>query len=265
MRNGEHFSMQSPFSTVLFKKDGSLVRLVGASHMSLITQIWMPVCCFWRNICLQQLWWACNFPGIQFSTWWQKCNMEVESLTTWTVSFSLHMLPSGWSKGCLDHHSPSTLTARITTTISQKAVAKNMSCCDIIIYRVIYSCIFIYFLLVDVGSRATNQAPWGLDMGNFQQHIESVPAVDSPLIFGLHPNADITYRLKEASEMLTTIIETQPKDSSASVPWYCLILNLELLTCIFKQELFYMFTFHGDKSVNIACLIWVNASVCAKT
>ena len=29
---------------------------------------------------------------------------------------------------------------------------------------------------------------------------------------------DITYRLKEASEMLTTIIETQPKDSSASVP-----------------------------------------------
>lgn len=59
--------------------------------------------------------------------------------------------------------------------------------------------------------------PKGLDMGNFQQHIETVPAVDSPLIFGLHPNADITYRLKEASEMLTTIIETQPKDSSASV------------------------------------------------
>lgn len=63
-------------------------------------------------------------------------------------------------------------------------------------------------------------SPWGLDMGNFHQHIECVPAVDSPLIFGLHPNADITYRLKEASEMLTTIIETQPKDSSASVPCF---------------------------------------------
>jgi len=61
------------------------------------------------------------------------------------------------------------------------------------------------------------EIPKGLDMGNFHQHIECVPAVDSPLIFGLHPNADITYRLKEASEMLTTIIETQPKDSSASV------------------------------------------------
>eukprot|EP00435_Cladocopium_sp_Y103_P018341 s1199_g4.t1 len=68
--------------------------------------------------------------------------------------------------------------------------------------------------------------PKGLDMSAFHEHIEAIPSVDSPLIFGLHPNADarrcacapdITYRLKEASEMLTTIIETQPKDSSASV------------------------------------------------
>ena len=29
---------------------------------------------------------------------------------------------------------------------------------------------------------------------------------------------DITYRLKEASEMLTTIIETQPKETNTSVP-----------------------------------------------
>lgn len=54
-------------------------------------------------------------------------------------------------------------------------------------------------------------------MSAFHEHIESIPSVDSPLIFGLHPNADITYRLKEASEMLTTIIETQPKDSNTSV------------------------------------------------
>ncbi|CAL1160609.1 unnamed protein product [Cladocopium goreaui] len=59
--------------------------------------------------------------------------------------------------------------------------------------------------------------PKGLDMSAFHEHIESIPSVDSPLIFGLHPNADITYRLKEASEMLTTIIETQPKDSNTSV------------------------------------------------
>jgi len=32
----------------------------------------------------------------------------------------------------------------------------------------------------------------------------------------LHTNADLTYRLKDASEMLTTIMETQPKDSGSS-------------------------------------------------
>ncbi|CAJ1379392.1 unnamed protein product [Effrenium voratum] len=59
--------------------------------------------------------------------------------------------------------------------------------------------------------------PDGLEMSVYRDHIENIPPVDSPLIFGLHPNADITYRLKEASEMLTTIIETQPKDGNASV------------------------------------------------
>eukprot|EP00971_Amphidinium_carterae_P267973 5316437-Amphidinium_carterae.1 len=55
--------------------------------------------------------------------------------------------------------------------------------------------------------------PEGLEIQNFREAIDTMPAVDSPLIFGLHPNADLTYRLKEASEMIATIIETQPKDT----------------------------------------------------
>eukprot|EP00929_Paragymnodinium_shiwhaense_P072950 TRINITY_DN37046_c0_g3_i1.p1 TRINITY_DN37046_c0_g3~~TRINITY_DN37046_c0_g3_i1.p1 ORF type:complete len:464 (+),score=91.40 TRINITY_DN37046_c0_g3_i1:226-1617(+) len=55
--------------------------------------------------------------------------------------------------------------------------------------------------------------PEGLEIATFRTAIETLPPVDSPNIFGLHLNADLTYRLKEASEMLTTIIETQPKDS----------------------------------------------------
>merc|ERR1719198_1738613 len=55
--------------------------------------------------------------------------------------------------------------------------------------------------------------PYGLDVVNYKEAIETFPVVDSPLIFGLHPNADLTYRLKEASEMIATIIETQPKDT----------------------------------------------------
>jgi len=55
--------------------------------------------------------------------------------------------------------------------------------------------------------------PEGLEIQNFREAIDTIPPVDSPLIFGLHPNADLTYRLKEATEMITTIIETQPKDT----------------------------------------------------
>jgi len=55
--------------------------------------------------------------------------------------------------------------------------------------------------------------PEGLEIQQFREAIDTIPPVDSPLIFGLHPNADLTYRLKEAAEMMTTIIETQPKDS----------------------------------------------------
>jgi len=55
--------------------------------------------------------------------------------------------------------------------------------------------------------------PDGLEIANFRDAIDTLPSVDSPLIFGLHPNADLTYRLKDNQEMITTIIETQPKDS----------------------------------------------------
>merc|ERR1711871_843263 len=58
--------------------------------------------------------------------------------------------------------------------------------------------------------------PDGMDIQTFRGAIETIPPVDSPLIFGLHPNADLTYRLKDASEMVTTIMETQPKDSGTS-------------------------------------------------
>jgi len=39
------------------------------------------------------------------------------------------------------------------------------------------------------------------------------PEIDTPEVMGLHPNADLTYRLKGATEMFKTLMETQPKDT----------------------------------------------------
>jgi dynein heavy chain len=58
--------------------------------------------------------------------------------------------------------------------------------------------------------------PEGLEIQQYRDAIDTIPPVDSPLIFGLHTNADLTYRLKEASEMIITIIETQPKEGGGS-------------------------------------------------
>ena len=47
-------------------------------------------------------------------------------------------------------------------------------------------------------------------------HILELPSVDTPEVFGLHPNADITYQTKTAVDVLNTILNIQPKDASGS-------------------------------------------------
>jgi dynein heavy chain len=41
----------------------------------------------------------------------------------------------------------------------------------------------------------------------------SFPEIDSPEIFGLHPNADLTFRVKEVTAFVNVMSDTQPKES----------------------------------------------------
>ncbi|KAJ3097005.1 Dynein heavy chain 5, axonemal [Phlyctochytrium planicorne] len=48
----------------------------------------------------------------------------------------------------------------------------------------------------------------------YRLSIESLPLVDTPDVFGLHPNADISSQTKDSQRMLDTIMSIQPKDSN---------------------------------------------------
>ncbi|XP_076310266.1 dynein axonemal heavy chain 8-like [Tachypleus tridentatus] len=45
--------------------------------------------------------------------------------------------------------------------------------------------------------------------------IQKLPSVDSPQVFGLHTNADITYQNNTTTDILNTILSIQPKDASS--------------------------------------------------
>ncbi|KAJ3166591.1 Dynein heavy chain 5, axonemal [Geranomyces variabilis] len=48
----------------------------------------------------------------------------------------------------------------------------------------------------------------------YRASIEGLPLLDTPDVFGLHPNADISSQTKESQQMLDTIMSIQPKDSN---------------------------------------------------
>eukprot|EP00743_Colponemidia_sp_Colp-15_P002217 GILK01002403.1.p1 GENE.GILK01002403.1~~GILK01002403.1.p1 ORF type:complete len:1329 (-),score=303.46 GILK01002403.1:72-3644(-) len=58
--------------------------------------------------------------------------------------------------------------------------------------------------------------PDGTELSTYRDYVSNFPAVDSPEVFGLHANADLTFRSKEAQDVLTTIQNTQPKDATSS-------------------------------------------------
>lgn len=64
---------------------------------------------------------------------------------------------------------------------------------------IIINFILIYFII-------EYTIPNGQDITAFRNAIEKLPLNDTPELFGLHPNADITYRTKQSQQVLSTIL-----------------------------------------------------------
>jgi dynein heavy chain len=54
------------------------------------------------------------------------------------------------------------------------------------------------------------------EIEDFQLYCSSLPVTDSPEIFGLHPNADLTYCVRAANSLINTMAMTQPKGGGSS-------------------------------------------------
>jgi hypothetical protein len=59
--------------------------------------------------------------------------------------------------------------------------------------------------------RARLQVPDGVDIDVFRAYIETLPGQESPGIFGLHANADLTFRTLQVQDAIYTILDTMPK------------------------------------------------------
>lgn len=52
-------------------------------------------------------------------------------------------------------------------------------------------------------------------MQGYLDYISGLPVTDTPEVFGLHGNADITYQINTANGILDTILSVQPKEGGS--------------------------------------------------
>ena len=58
--------------------------------------------------------------------------------------------------------------------------------------------------------------PQGLEVDTYRKAISQLPLVDVPQVFGLHGNADVSFRTRQTGQVLSTILEVQPKQNAGA-------------------------------------------------
>lgn len=60
------------------------------------------------------------------------------------------------------------------------------------------------------------KCPPALAYENYQKHIDTELPPETPLAFGMHPNAEIDFRTNQCVQLFKTLVELQPKDAAVS-------------------------------------------------
>ena len=67
-----------------------------------------------------------------------------------------------------------------------------------------------YELYKDERTKISYKVPTGSDIDGYRKAIEELPGQESPGIFGMHANADLTFRSLQVQAGVQLILDTQP-------------------------------------------------------
>lgn len=59
-------------------------------------------------------------------------------------------------------------------------------------------------------------APPNMDYKSYHQYIDNLLPPESPILYGLHPNAEIGTLTTRSENLFQTLMEMQPRDSGSS-------------------------------------------------
>lgn len=58
-------------------------------------------------------------------------------------------------------------------------------------------------------------SPPPMSYDKYVEHIDTTMGADTPIAFGLHPNAEIDFRTQQSDTMFKTLMELQPRDAAS--------------------------------------------------